>query len=111
MSVRELVKAIQVELRSGDVVPSRARELLMTLTSLYGNCLQEVTRTDQAYTTVLAGFLDSETKANRAKIRAEMSEEFKAREEARNTEKIVEKMMQSLNAILRSVQEEMRLAR
>jgi hypothetical protein len=111
MSVRELVKAIQVELRGGDVVPSRARELLMTLTSLYGNCLQEVTSTKQAYTAMLSKCLDEEKKANRARIRAEQSDEFKAWEVAKNTESIVLEMVRSLKTVIKSIEEEMRLAR
>lgn len=110
-TVRQMVNAIQLELRGGDVPPSRARELLMTLTSLMGNCNTEVTRTEGAFTQVLAGFLDSEQKANRAKIRAELSPEYTAKQEARNALTMVVEMIRSLKTILRSIEEEMRLAR
>lgn len=111
MSVRELIREIQVELRPGDVVPSRARELLMTLTSLYGNCLSEVTKTKAAYTAVLAQCLDAEKKANRAKIRAEMSVEYEALEQAKNAETLATELIRSLKVVLRSTEEEMRMAR
>lgn len=110
-SVRSMVAAIQVELRDGDVVPSRARELLMTLTSLLGNCNTELVRTEAAYTTVLAQWLDTEQKANRARIRAELSDEFSARQDARNTQTLVVELIRSLKVVLRSVEEEMRLSR
>ncbi|HEX8030319.1 MAG TPA: hypothetical protein VF491_17715 [Vicinamibacterales bacterium] len=110
-SVRQMVSAIQVEMRSGDVLPARAREMLMTLTSLLGNCNTELTRAEGAYTAVLAKCLDEEKKANRAKIRAELSPEFTAKQEARNTLTLVVELIRSLKVILRSVEEEMRLSR
>jgi hypothetical protein len=109
LTVRERVKAIQRELLTGDVVPARARELLMTLTSLLGNCTTEVTRADAAFTAVLAQALDTEQKANRARIRAELSPEYAARQEARATEKLVVELVRTLKAILKSIEEEMRL--
>lgn len=111
MTVTDRVTAIQRELRSGDVLPQRACELLMTLTSLYGNCLNEVTRADMAYTAVLSGFLDTEKKANRAKIRAELSDEFRAKQAARNAERLVEEMIRSLKVVLKNQGTEMELAR
>lgn len=110
-TVRQMVAEIQRELRDGDVVPSRAREMLMTLTSLLGNCTTEVTRTESAYTATLAAYLDSEGKANRARIRAELSPEFAARQEARNTHTLVVELIRSLKVVIRSVEEEMRLAK
>lgn len=111
LTVRQRVAAIQVELRDGDVLPSRAREMLMTLTSLLGNCQIEVTRADVAYTQVLARYLDEEQKANRAKIRAELAPEYANRQEARNATAHVTEMIRSLKVILRSLEEEMRLSR
>lgn len=110
-TVRQMVAAIQVELRDGDVVPSRARELLMTLTSLLGNCQAEVTRSEMAYTSVLARCLDEEGKANRARIRAEMTQEYASKQEARNTFALVTEMIRALKIILRSIEEEVRLTR
>lgn len=110
-TVRQMVAEIQVELRSGDVMPSRARELLMTLTSLLGNCQQEVTRAEGAFNAVYAGFLDTEGKANRARIRAELTPEYGARQDARNAFALVTEMIRSLKVILRSIEEEVRLAR
>lgn len=109
-SVRQHVGSIQRELRSGDVLPARAREMLMTLTSLYGNCLTEATKTEQAYKTVLVTCLDSEKKANRATIRAELSVEYGDWQAARNTVTLVTELIRSLKVLLKSIEEEMRLA-
>jgi hypothetical protein len=105
-----MIKEIQVELRAGDVLPARARELLMTLTSLYGNTVQEVTKTKAAYTAALARCLDDEKKANRARIRAEMTPEFDAWEQAKNAETIALELIRSLKVVLKSTEEEMRMA-
>lgn len=111
MSVREMVKAIQVEMRRDDLPPVRARELLVQLSSLYGNCLEETRDADHAYNVVLLRFLDADEAANRAKIRAETSLEYLRKREADNTLKLVLESIRSLKVMLRSIDEEMRLAR
>ena len=93
------------------MLPSRARELLMTLTSLMGNCQQAVTATEGADTSVLSRCLDEEKKANRARIRAEMTPEYQAKQEARNTFVLVVEMIRSLKIVLKSIEEEIRLSR
>lgn len=110
-TVRDMVHQIQVELRPGDVLPSRARELLMTLTSLFGNCSSELAQRESAYTVVLARCLDEEQKSNRAKIRAALTPEYAAKIEARNTLTLVTELIRSLKIVLRSLEEECRLAR
>ena len=111
MSVRDMVKAAQLEMRKDDLPPSRARELLVQLSSLYGNCLDEVREADHAYAVILLKFLDSDEAASRAKIRAETSLEYLRKTEASNTLKLVLESIRSLKVMLRSIDEEMRLAR
>ena len=111
MSVRELVKAAQVELRDGEVLPARARQLLVSLSSLLGNCNEEIRAADAAYAAVLLAELDAGGKANRAKIAAECSPEYARKQEAKNTHALVVEMIRSLKYLMRSVEEEMRLAR
>jgi hypothetical protein len=54
MSVRDLVKAIQREMReSVDLLPDRASELLNQATALLGNCNDELRAADQAYKQIL----------------------------------------------------------
>lgn len=111
LTVREMVRKIQGELRQGGLEPDTAREHLITLTALMGNCLQEIREADAAYAIVLLAHLDSSEKANRAKIRAETSPEFQRKQEARDTKTLVEEMVRALKYYLRSLEEEMRLAR
>ena len=110
MSVREQVAAFQAEMLS-DLTPVRAREILVHLTALYGYCLKEVREADHAYAVVLLRFLDADEAASRAKIRAETSLEYLRKREAHDTTVIVLESMRSLKAMLRSTEEEMRLAR
>jgi len=111
MTIREMVAEIQLEVRDTDLLPDRARVLLTKLTALVGNCNTEIRRADAAYAEVLMQCLDTEGKANRAKIRAELTPEFAAKREARDTKELVEQMIGSLKYMLRSLSEEMRLAR
>jgi hypothetical protein len=110
-SVRDMVRAMQVEMRKDDLPPSRAREILVQLSSLYGNCLDEVREADHAYAVVLLRFLDADEAATRAKIRAETSLEYLRKREADNTLRLVLESIRSLKVMLRSLEEEMRLTR
>ena len=105
------MRAIQAELRSGDLHPERAREHVLTLTSLLGNCLDEVQQADLAYHQVLLRELDADGPANRAKIRAQVSPEYQRQREAHNTHTLMLEMIRGLKAVLRSLEEEMRLSR
>lgn len=112
MTVRDLVRSAQKEIRdTPDLQPDRASELLMQLTSLLGNCADEIRDADADYAVTLLHFLDAEKKANRAKIRAEISPEFRRRSEARDTKELVVELSRSLKYYLRAKSEELQLAR
>lgn len=111
-TVRDFVRGCQRELRdTADLLPDRAAELLMQLSSLLGNCNDEIRIADAAYATVLLDHLDSETKANRARIRAETSAEYQRKQEARDTKELVVELVRSLKYYLRSKSDELQLAR
>jgi len=110
-TVREMVRQIQVEVRGGDLPPDRAREVLNTLTSLIGNCNDELREADMNYNVVLLKHLDTDEAANRAKIRAETTPEYARKREAKDTLTLVIEMVRSLKVVLKSQQEEMGLTR
>ena len=110
MTVRDMVREAQKELRDADVQPERARQLLSHLSAIIGNCNDEIRVADAEYAIVLLQALDTEKKANRAKLRAECSKEFSRKREARDTKELVIELVRSLKYLLRSVEEEMRLA-
>jgi len=109
--VRERVRQIQAELLAGDLDPSTARAHLLTLSSLHGNCLEEIREADAVYAAVLLKHLEANEAANRAKIRAETTPEYQRKHEARDTRELVQEMTRSLKYFLRSQEEEMRLSR
>ncbi len=111
MTIRERIRACAVEIRTGDLPPARARELLAVLSSLIGNCNDEIREADMAYASVLIGFLDGEEAANRARIRAQTSPEYQRAREAKDTKELLVELIRSLKRILQSIDEEMRLAR
>ena len=112
LSVRDLVKSYQREIQqTADLQPDRAADLLMKLSALMGNVLDEITEADSEYAVTLLHLLDTEKKANRARIRAEISAEFRRKSEARNTQKLVEELTRSLKYYLRAKSEEMQMAR
>lgn len=111
MTVRERVRAIQKELRDGAITPDMARESLVTLTALLGNVNDEQRLADAEYKLVLLECLQSESKANRARILAETSTQYQRAREAKDTRELVIEMTRSCRAYLRSLDEEMRLSR
>lgn len=110
-SIRDRVKKIQVELRDQDVLPARARELLMELTGLYGHVVAEVTQAEIEYAAIHHAAYQREETANRAEIAAKDTPEYKRRLEAKATLQVVSKMMSSCRSLLDSLNTEMRLSR
>lgn len=109
MTIRERVQSFQRELLAGDVVPARAREILMELSALLGNVLAEEREAEMAFNVVLLAHLDGEEAANRAKIRASITPEYTRLKVAKDTHTTVVELTRSLKVILRSIEEEMRL--
>jgi len=110
-TIRDMVKAMQVEIRDSDLQPDRAAQLLTKLTALMGNTNDEIRQADHDYSVTLLFHLDRQEKANRAKIIAEVSPEYQRKREARDTKELVMELVRSLKYFLRSKEEEMRLTR
>lgn len=108
MTVREMVRAMQTEMRHPGLLPERAREILVQLSSLYGNCLDEMREADHAYSVVLLQCLDANEAANRAKIRAQISPEYQRKREASDIAELVLESIRSIKVVLKSLESEMR---
>lgn len=109
MTIRELILQKQTEINNtNDLQPGRAAELLCELSAMLGNINNEILEKDIAFNKVLLGFLDSETKANRAKIKSEVSPEYQSKMEARNLKELTLEMIRSLKFYLRSKEQEFR---
>lgn len=110
MTVRDLVKEAQTAML-GDLSPVQAREWLVKVTALLGNCNDELRQADLAYNLVLKGCYEREETSNRAKIVAECSPEYARKRLAADTRALVVEMARSLKAYMRSLDEELRLTR
>ena len=111
-TVRNLIRQMQLEIReTADLQPDRAAELLTKLTALLGNCNDEIREADPAYAVVLLGFLDSDEAANRARIRAETSDAYLRKREARDVKELTVELVRSLKYFLKAKEEELRLSR
>jgi saccharopine dehydrogenase-like NADP-dependent oxidoreductase len=111
VSVRGRVKAIQKDLRDGALTPDMVRESEIVLTALLGNVNDEVRESDMAFKVVLRDALQTHEKANRARIEAECSDEYRRAREAKDTLALVVEMIRSCRSYSRSLNEELRLAR
>ena len=111
MTVREMVREAQAEVRTGDLLPERARYWLFRLSALLGNCLEEVREADAAYADVLLRLLDADEAANRARIRAQTTPEYARLREAKDTHALVIELVRAIKYALRSLDTESQLAR
>lgn len=111
MTLYERISGIQAQLADGALTPDLARESLVKLTALLGNVNDLLRRTDHEYKLVLLGCMAGGEPANRARIRAEVSEQYQKAREAKDTASLVVEMIRSLKQYMRSLDEEARLAR
>lgn len=111
MTVRDMIRGFEKEIRGGDLAPVRASEVLVDLTSLLSTVLEEIREADMAYANVLLTHLDGEEAANRAKIRAQITPEYARAREARDTQIVLVELIRSLKIILKAMVAEMGLTR
>lgn len=111
MTIRERVRKIQKELRDDALTPGLTRESLVQLTAILGNIHDEQRKADHEYKLVLLDSLKAHGKANRARIEAEVTPEYQRAREAKDTAELVVEMIRSCKAYLRSLDQEMQLAR
>lgn len=108
-SIRERIASIHADQLKGETTPIQAAQWLATLGALVGNVLAEIREREADYRLVYVQHLDKEGKANRAKIRAELTPEFQKLREAKDTLTLVESMTASLKYLLRAHESEMRI--
>jgi hypothetical protein len=108
-TIRDMLRKLQIEAKDLELPPHRMADMLVTLTSLYANVIDEVRESEFAYKAVLLAQLDSEEAASRAKIRAENTEAYRRMRTARDTEKVTLELIRSLKVALRTKHEELRL--
>ncbi len=102
---------IQAELLAPDVSPQVARKHLVTLTAMWGDFSNASTEADIAYAQVEKNFLLAHEAANRAAAYARATPEYARLRRAKSDEKFVLELIRSCKAAMKSIDEEMRLAR
>lgn len=111
MIVSERIAHAQQQLLDGALTPDMVRETLSEMTALLGNANTEYTEADLAYKPVLLQCLRGGGAANRARIEAECTPEFRRLREAKDALELVKQMIVTCRTYLRSLDEEMRLSR
>lgn len=111
VTIRSLIDEIEAEARETDVTPTRASEMVVRLSSLYSNVLQEMGRRQFVYNRVLADAIEVTKAAARAKVRAQATNEYAELQETVLLEKSTLQLIQSLKVLAKVKAEEMRLAR
>lgn len=109
VDVRKHIEDIRQEVLETDLQPGRAAELMAKLTSLYSNVLDELAADIFVFNKVEAGFVVTEPTAARAKALARATVQYSALLSSQHLEKSTLQMMQSLKALVKFKQEEMRL--
>jgi hypothetical protein len=107
-SIRHRIEKISEQLAHDDISPSVARTSLIQITALLGNCMTEARHADHEYKLVLLGCMAGGEPANRAKIRAEVSEQYVTWRAAQDLVDLVIELIRSLKVSLKSKDEEMR---
>jgi len=110
-TIRERINNYQTEILKGDLQPDRAAIILNEISSLYGNILDRIKDTEMIYNRVLLNHLEEEQKANRAKIKAEITQEYQDLKDATNTEKVAIQMIRSLSKFLKAKENEYQSAK
>jgi hypothetical protein len=108
VTVRDMIRAVQHEVLKGELTPGRAADLMGTLTALLGNVNDEIRDADMEYARVLLEHLAKDEAANRARIRAETTSQYRRKREARDTKELTVELIRSLKFLLKAKSEEMR---
>lgn len=109
MTLREIINKYRNEIKE-DLQPHRASEILVELSSLQGNINDEIRKRDMEYNVKLRDCYKAESKANRAKIEAEISPEYENMRKTKDIGREVTDMIRSLKYYLRVKEDELRNA-
>ena len=113
MTVRDMVKAAQVEIRdTEDMSSHRAAELLNHLSALLGNVNDEIRKADAEYAVVRMQCIERfGGKVNHGEAASEVTPEYMRKREARDAKELAQSLISALKYTIKSDHEAMRLAR
>lgn len=111
-SIRERVAELETQMANAAQTPDSTRSALVALTGLLGKAASHLRACELAYKRVLSQkAMAVDAAANRARIAAEATEEYASFREAKDVHESIKQMIVTCRAYLRSLDEELRLAR
>jgi hypothetical protein len=111
VSTNQRLAAIQADLLQPDAGPQMARRHLVTLTAMWGDFASATTEAEIAYAHIEKDFLLAHEASNRAAAFARATPEYAKLRRAKSDEKFVLELIRSCKAAMKSIDEEMRMAR
>jgi hypothetical protein len=111
MTLSERLAQIQADLLQPDVGPQIARRHLVTLTAMWGDFKTAATEADLKFRHVRGACRATHASAKDAEIAAESTAEYAAFRRAKDEEAFVLELIRSCKAAMKSIDEEMRMAR
>ena len=111
MTSTERLAAIQADLLQPDAGPQLARAHLVTLTAMWGDFVVAATTAEIAFAHVHGACRATHDTAKDAEIAAKSTAEYAAMRRAKDEEKFCLELIRSCKAAMRSIDEELRLAR
>jgi hypothetical protein len=111
MTSAERLAQIQADLLADDAGPQIARRHLVTLTAMWGDFRAAATDADIAYKHVLGACRAVHKSAKDAELAAESTAEYAKARRAKDDEAFVLELIRSCKAAMKSIDEEMRMAR
>lgn len=109
MEIELKIEEIRKSVATGDLPAGVAAEHLNELSALLGSVNSSIRLADLNYSKKLLLCLEEETKANRAKIKAEISEEYQIARRMKDIKELVIEMMRALKFYIKSKSEEYKL--
>lgn len=107
-TVRDLIKDIQGEVRSTELHPERASELLNQLSSLLGNVNDQLKDKQMDYNKALLVIIEDSKTVAKARLVGETTQEYEELLSIKGTKELVLEMIRSLKYYLKSKYDEQR---
>lgn len=111
MSIRDIIKNFQAEIRDKDLQPDRAAEILAKSAALMGNVNDEIRKRGMVYNQKLLEVLDQNKSVAKAKVIAETTTEYESYLEAKNTKEALLELIRSLKYFLKAKEDEFQTTR
>ena len=109
MTIRELITKYRNEVeKASELQPQRAAEILLELSALKSNVLEEIRKRQSTYNQALVLSLDTEKTVARAKLMSENSQAYQDLKEAVDANEVLKEITRSLKYFLREKQVEYR---